>query len=174
MGHDAVCAAAVGDDLDVGGQLVEPVGELTQWTVPFTATATDANPASPVVTCTRAPGQLLQHRHHRSHLLGDRRGRQHRHRELRRDGEGVGPQLTDLQAKVQNLPPTLDATSRKNLVSILQTAHGGEQGRCSRSLRQVDLVRQPGAAQSGRKITTLAADSLVMDARRIMAVLGCS
>lgn len=143
-------------------------------TVPFAATATDANPANPVVTCTRASGSTF--------VIGttvvtcsatDAAGNTGTANFAVTVG-GVGPQLTDLQAKVQNLPPALDATSRKNLQSILQNAQtattkGDTRAACDKLDPFVSQVK----AQSGKKIATRAADGLLIDARRIMAVLGC-
>jgi len=89
--------------------------------------------------------------------------------------KGAGAQLTDLQAKVQNLPPTLNTTSRKNLLSILQSAQtAASKGDTSAACDKLTSFASQVRAQSGKKITTVVADGLLIDVRRIMAVLGCS
>ncbi len=141
-------------------------------TVPFTTTATDVNPASPVVTCTPASGSTF--------AIGTTTVTCSQKDAAGNTGsvrftvtvKGAGAQLTDLQAKVQSLP--IDPTTRKNLQSILQTAQtalgkGDVRATCDKLTSFVSQVQ----ALSGKKITTPAADGLLADARRIKAVLSC-
>ncbi len=141
--------------------------------VSFTATATDANPANAAVTCTPAAGSTF--------AIGsttvtcsatDLAGNTGTTR-FTVTVKGAATQLTDLQMKVQNLS-TLDTTTRKNLLSLLQTAQaavtrGSISAACDKLTSFIGHVK----AQSGKKIGTPTADSLVSDTRRIMAVLGC-
>ena len=141
-------------------------------TVTFAASATDANPASPAVTCTPASGGTF--------AIGTTTVKCSATDAAGNTGsasftvtvKSVGTQLTDLQAKVQSLP--LDPTARKNLQSILQNAQaaagkGDIPATCDKLTSFVSQVQ----ALSGKKFATPAADGLLIDARRIMAVLGC-
>ena len=87
--------------------------------------------------------------------------------------KGTSQQMTDLQAKVQTLP--LDPPTQKNLQSILQNAQaavarGDTRPACGMLSSFINQVQ----AQSGKKIATPTANDLIVDAQRIMAVLGCS
>jgi len=86
--------------------------------------------------------------------------------------KGAGAQLTDLQAKVQSLQ--LDPATRKNVQSILQNAQAAVDKRNTPACDKLTSFVSQVQAQSGKKIATRAADGLLIDAQRIMAVLGCS
>ena len=142
-------------------------------TVPFTPTATDANPASPVATCTPASGSTFGIGTTMVNCSATDAAGNTSTVGFTVTVKHAGTQLTDLQAKVQSLP--LDPTARKNLQSILQNAQaaagkGDIPAACDKLSSFVSQVQ----AQSGKKIATPTADGLLIDARRIMAVLGCS
>jgi len=87
--------------------------------------------------------------------------------------KGASQQLTDLHAKVQNLP--LDPPTRKNLVSILQNVQMAEgKGNLRAACNQLSSFIRQVQAQSGKKIDMPTADDLIVDAWRIKEVLGCS
>ena len=87
--------------------------------------------------------------------------------------KSASTQLTDLQAKVQSLP--LDPTPRKNLQSILQNAQAAaDKGNIPAACDKLTSFVSQVQALSGKKVATPDADGLLVDARRIMAVLGCS
>ncbi|MGN6131227.1 MAG: HYR domain-containing protein, partial [Nocardioidaceae bacterium] len=140
-------------------------------TVPFTAVATDTNPASPAVTCSRASGSTFS--------IGATDVTCSATDAAGNAGDATftvtvsGPiaQLTVLLAKVQNLAPA----PRKNLQSIVQSAlTAADKGHVPATCGKVTSFISQVQALSGKRITLAAADGLLTDARRIMAVLGCS
>ena len=142
-------------------------------TVPFTPTVTDANPASPVVTCTPASGSTFGIGATMVNCSATDAAGNTGTASFTVTVKPASTQLTDLQAEVQSLPS--DPTTRKNLLSILRNAQaaadkGDIPAACDKLTSFVSQVR----ALSGKKIATPAADDLLVDARRIMAVLGCS
>lgn len=141
--------------------------------VTFSASASDAVDGTTAATCAPAPGSTF--------AIGTTTvtcSRTDAHGNTGTQSftvtvKGASQQLTDLQAKVQSLP--LDPPTRKNLQSILQNAQaalgkGDIPAACDKLNSFINQVQ----AQSGKKIATPAADDLIVDARRIKAVLGCS
>ncbi len=142
-------------------------------TVPFTATATDTNPANPVVACAPAAGSTF--------AIGTTTVTCSATDAAGNIGTATftvtvttaSTQLTNLQAKVQSVQA--DPTTRKNLQRILYTAQeavdkGDTLAACDKLTSFVSQV----TALSGKKIATPIANGLLIDARRIMAVLRCS
>jgi hypothetical protein len=152
---------------DVTRDATSPAGA----TVPFTAVATDTNPASPGVTCTPTSGSTFSIGATDVSCSATDAAGNTGTATFTVTVRGPVAQLTDLLAKVQNLAPA----PRKNLQSIVQSAltaagKGDVPATCDKLTSFISQVQ----ALSGKKITIAAADGLLADARRIMAVLGCS
>ncbi|QNN53588.1 HYR domain-containing protein [Nocardioides mesophilus] len=140
--------------------------------VPFTATATDADPVSPEVTCSRASGSTFGIGTTQVTCTATDAAGNTGSATFTVTVKGAVTQLTALQAKVQNLS---SAPARKSLLTTLQSAQAAvSRGDTSAACDKLTSFISQVEAQSGKKISTSDAASLIRDARRIMGVLGCS
>lgn len=138
------------------------------------ATATDAAPAAPAVSCSPGSGSTF--------AIGTTQVTCSATDAAGNTGtatftvtvKGQSAQLVDLEAEVQSLPRTVSAGTRKSLLALLESAQaavarGNESAACDKLTSFISQV----ASQSGKKIPTAAATHLILGARRIQAVLGC-
>ena len=149
---------------DMAVNATGPAGAL----VTFTATATDENPTNPAVTCVPPSGSVF--------AIGDTTvvctatdaAGNTASASFTVTVQGAAAQLADLRAAVEGVGP---GSSLADKIEAAQAALAGNDapGTCSILTAFINQVE----AQSGKSTETGTADTLIADAMRIRAVLGC-
>jgi hypothetical protein len=165
-----------------GSPITTDASGVSGATVSFSVSATDAVTATPSIVCTASGAKTGVVTSGATFAIGsttvsctatDGATNASTAKTFTVTVRGAGDQLAALLAKVRDV--VQDAPTRSNLVSIVQNAQssvakGDTAGTCDKLTSFISQVR----AQSDKKIAKAPADGLLVDARRITAVLGCA
>jgi hypothetical protein len=137
-------------------------------TVLFAATATDDTDPSPTVACDPPSGSVFPIGTTTVHCTATDSSGNEAHATFSVHVKGAGEQLAGLRNAVAGVGP---GTALEDKVNAAQAAHakGDDSGACENLGAFINQVK----AQSGKTIQTGTAVSLMEEATRIRAVLGC-
>jgi len=165
-----------------GSPITTDASGVSGATVSFSVSATDAVTATPSIVCTASGAKTGVVTSGATFAIGsttvsctatDGATNASTAKTFTVTVRGAGDQLAALLAKARDV--VQDAPTRSNLVSIVQNAQasvakGDTAGTCDKLASFISQVQ----AQSDKKIAKATADGLIVDARRITAVLGCA